>query len=180
MTKQTKFLILLFSCILFGALFYAWHAKWIIITFPTSSKNHQEVDSCIKKNVQLYHWFAHKWVQESTEILWTSQEAINAQQLIQVLLELLAEDYAIKKKSSVSHVIRTYNNQQLIIFLDQAPFTKNISIHTKLMIIESMLKTLRENGITTPFITFFVGQQPLQDQHLDFTIAWPLQGFLGT
>lgn len=179
MTKITKYYIPIGISLLLGFLYYGWHAQWIIITIPTRIDKKQTQDTYSKKKVCIYYWHNNQWAQESTDLLWSTQETHNTKQLAQTVLSLLSEEYELKKKIMVTNVLSTYSSQQLLIFIDQSPFTKNMSIHTKHMIIESILKTLRENDIKTPLVNFFVGQQPLQDAHLDFSVSWPIQGFLG-
>ncbi len=179
MKKTTNYAIITGISFGLGFLYYAWHAEWIIINIPTS-KDHTKTDNnFIKKKGIIYHWRETKWLQEPLEILWSTQESNNAQQLAQATLSLLAEEHGLKKKIAVQRVLLAPETQQLLVFLNQSPFAKSMSIRTKLMIIESILKTLRENGIKAPLINFFVDNQPLPDTHLDFSVSWPLQGFAG-
>ena len=56
----------------------------------------------------------------------------------------------------------------------------NDIIFKKWMMIEGVLKTLRENNITVKDVHFLVQHQPLSDPHLDFSVAWPLHGFINS
>jgi hypothetical protein len=64
------------------------------------------------------------------------------------------------------------------ISFDRNPFDKQASTYTKLMWIEGLLKTIRDNESTVQQIYFLVHHQPLIDYHLDFSTAWPIVGFL--
>ena len=179
MKKTTNYAIITGISFGLGFLYYAWHAEWIIINIPASIGHAKTQNSFIKKKGVIYRWHDTKWLQEPLEILWSAQESHNAQQLAQATLSLLAEEHGLKKKVAVQRVLFSPDTQQLLIFMDQSPFAKSMSIRTKFMIIESILKTLRENGIKAPLVNFFVDNQPLSDTHLDFSVSWPLQGFAG-
>jgi len=177
MKQKAEIFLLVLFCLFGGFVYYAWQAQWIIFNIPDRNTVHKVDDGYTKKDIYLYYWHNKQWAHERVQLLLSLEEAANAQQVTQAVLSLLGEKHALKKKTTVTSVVRTYDAQQLIIFLDQAPFLLNMSIQTKHMIIESILKTLRESGITTPLVNFFVGQQPMQDAHLDFSVAWPIQGF---
>ena len=70
------------------------------------------------------------------------------------------------------------NKHIAFISYNQAPFNEQDNTLTKLMIIEGLLKTLRQNNITINSIQFLTNHQPMQDDHLDFTIPWPIQGYM--
>jgi len=82
-----------------------------------------------------------------------------------------------KKKVYVEAVMNTADNTDTLIMFDRNPFSKTMPTRQKLLIIESILKTIRENGIKAPKIRFLVNNQTLVDPHLDFSISWPLEGF---
>lgn len=177
MRQKTNILLLLTLCGIGGAVYYAWQAQWIILNIPGRSVLRDVGDGYTKKDINLYCWHNNQWIHERTPILLSCEESFNVHHIAQAVLNLLSEKYVLKEKITLLSVVRTYDAQQLIIFLDRAPFLLNMSIQTKLMIVESILKTLRENGVKTPLVNFFVGRQPMQDAHLDFSVAWPLQGF---
>jgi len=176
MNRSCKYAVFLtIFCGVLGFVYYAWQQRWIIVTIPAGLVT-KPCTNCTKKRAQIFY-FCNKWEHENIEILWSENEAQTAQQLIQAVLLLLSEN-ASTKKIAVEQVLTSANNQQLLVFFDKSPLPKNVSIRAKLMIIESFLKTLRENGIKAPFIYFLVHNQPLPDAHLDFSLAWPIQDFV--
>lgn len=179
MQKITKLIALVTCCVGIGVLYYAWQQQWIIITLTTHVQNQSSVptSSYTKKRATLFGWRLNRWVTEPIDILWGSEESHNTQQLIQAVLNLACDEHIISKKIAVERVLPHYQTSQLLIFLDQSPFSKSMSIHTKLMLIESILKTVRENGVKPSGLFFLVNNQPLHDQHLDFRQAWPIDGF---
>jgi hypothetical protein len=155
-------------------MYYAWQQDWIVVSIPPELVNNKHNKSG-KKQVSLFY-FKEKWTRETTELLWSERETQNAHQLIQATLSLLSEA-GMAKKVTVERVLSGHTDQYLLIFFDQSPLPKNTSIYTKLMIIESILKTLRENNITTPSVYFLANNHPIPDAHLDFSVTWPINGF---
>src|SRR5690606_23993747 len=93
-------------------------------------------------------------------------------------LTLLEEEQVLEKKASLQSVTQSISSNDVYISFDRTPFNEDAPTFDKLMIIESILKTLRENGITIPNIYFLVHHQIMKDLHLDFSHAWPIEGFL--
>ena len=159
-----------------GLLYYAWQQEWIIFRHPSFASKITLQKNYSKKNVTLYLWH-DKWLTEHNEIIWSLDDAENAKHLTRALLNVLHEEQCIKKKIHVEGAFTDQTNQELFLILDRSPFSKNMSIHQKLMITESVLKTLRKNDIRMPKIRFLANNQPLSDAHLDFSQSWPLEGF---
>jgi len=173
-----------------GILYYAWQEEWLIIHHPWWDQHKQTSSSSFsKKKVTIYawnainwhanNWYSNNWIQEQIDTIWSeTDEAENAKQLTQATLTLLFEEQLMKKKVYVDSILKTTSDTELIIVLDRNPFSKHMAIREKYMIIESILKTLRENTIKTAKIRFLVNHQALNDAHLDFSQSWPLEGFL--
>ena len=174
------FLITSTISILIGFLYFSWLEEWIIIRHPWWETYEQTINNAYTKHkVTISIWHNNQWLQEQNETIWSeSDEGENTKLLTQATLTFLFEEEIIKKKVYVDAVLNTVDKTELIIIFDRNPFSKQMSIRRKYYIIESILKTLRENGIKTQKIRFLVNHQPLVDRHLDFLISWPLEGFL--
>ena len=61
-----------------------------------------------------------------------------------------------------------------------AVFEKEANTFEKWMFIEGILRTLKENGIPVQQVQFLRLRVPLNDPHLDFSKAWPIQGFMSS
>jgi hypothetical protein len=177
MNKSLKIIFIAIGATVTGFCYFAWQHHWIILNIPWNTTIESQTVYTKKKCI-IHLWRQGTWTQESVELLWSQREPFNVQQLTQAAFSLLAEEYATKQKVVVEQVLMHHDNQQLLIFLNNTPLEKNMSIHIKLMIIESVLKTLRANDIKTPWLNFLVHNQPLGDTHLSFTQPWPLAGFV--
>ena len=162
-----------------GLGYYALQSGWLIIQLPflnATAPSHQKA-SARGQSITLYAWNNNQWKKERTELIVPTDPAPGAQVIIQALLAWLAEEKIMQKKVIVEHVLMTSTQQELFVCFDKTLFSKAMSTHLKVMIIESILKTVRENEIKVPFIRFLVDHQPMQDVHIDFTHSWPLEGY---
>ncbi len=162
-----------------GALLFAYQYEWIIIRLPQST-HIPEQQTKIKRIAQLHYWQDHRWHTETEELIWSGQTMQTIHQLVTNWLSLLDAEQITPKKITLQSTSIAPNNQDVYISFDRNPFAKEWSIHTKLMLIEGLLKTIRSNNIEISHISFLIHHQPLQDPHLDFSVPWPIFGFLST
>jgi hypothetical protein len=139
-------------------------------------KHHQHLIST-KKTLSLYFFKHDRWNKEQVDIVWDHDEARRIQILINALLTLLEEEQIVSKKSSVQSVALNERKTYAYISFDRSFLDKETSTSTKMMIIESILKTLRENDITVQYIQLLVHHEPMHDQHLEISHPWPTSGF---
>ncbi len=162
---------------LIGVGYYAWQQEWVILNYPCHTTYKNRSDQLTNKRVIIWYAYEDQLHKEATDVIWSSiRPTENAHRLVQRTLSLLQENHVIKK-SSVSMALAHYTGQELLLFFDHAPLTNAMSVKTKLMIIQSILKTLHENNIPFKMIRFFVGNEPMSDMHLDFQQSWPITGF---
>ena len=72
------------------------------------------------------------------------------------------------------------SNKELFLSFNKDLFDKQYATFEKLMIIESLLKTMRDNKIAIQSVRFLVHHQIMTDDHLNFIISWPILGYLKT
>lgn len=162
-----------------GLGYYSLQQGWLIIQLPLfNTRTHTNQQSSARsQSVTLYMWNNTQWKKEKTELILPTEPAAGAQIIIQALLAWLVEEKIVQKKVLVEHTLLTSSQQELLVCLDKTFLSKAMSIHLKVMIVESMVKTLRENGVKIPFVRFLVDHQPMQDAHIDFAHGWPLEGY---
>lgn len=173
-----KYLII--SCLSFftAIIFCALYNQWIIITIPSRNKIEALHNSVIGTKKISLHYFHHaKWHSEQQELLWSHNNTKNAQQLINAWLTLLDEERVTTKKIALQSALLSQSHTLYISF-DHNPLAKEDTIFKKWMFIEGLLKTVRKNNIAIQHVHFLVQHQPLIDYHLDFSMPWPVQGFV--
>ncbi len=163
-----------------GLFFFCTYQEWLIISWHPPLQPTDTANSCLieKKKVQLTLWKQGQWYQETVTLLWGTTEEEQVKSLTAQWLTLAYEEQCIKKRISVESALSSITAQDLYLSLSDTLFEKKWPTDKKMHLIEGLLKTLRDNGITTAHIFFLVHHQPLVDTHLDFSRAWPIKGFL--
>lgn len=169
-------------CVLLMAFcYFAYHQQWIIIQGPRSSSqsiSEATKKSVTKKRVKRIFWRHDAWHTEETELLWADDKAENCMHLITSWLTLLDEEAVMEKKVSLQSVVFSPSGIDAYCSFDRNPFDKNDAVFDKLMWVEGLLKTMRENDIKIQSVQFLVHHQSLHDFHLDFSNPWPITGFV--
>ena len=89
----------------------------------------------------------------------------------------MQEERILEKRVYVDSVALSKDNQIFFSF-DCNPLEKEWSIFKKWNFIESILKTISYADLKFRGVNFLVNHQILEDDHLDFSVEWPLEGFL--
>lgn len=178
-----KLFLTIISAFLVGVFCFAIYNNWIIFRYPSYKSEVKAFVSRIKvdkKQVELVYWHNKKWNKEKISMLWTADKAANIQYLVNNWLNLLDEEQVMNKKVSLQTVLMASCNNKAYLSFDRNPFGQNSSTHKKLMWVESLLKTLRENEVALQSVYFLVHHQIMQDYNLDFSKPWPIYGFLNS
>ncbi len=163
--------------LLAGFLFLAYRQEWLIINWPAHPIELAVATRTEKRSVKLYFWSQERWKHESVDILWSEDKAQSAKYLVDAWLTWLEEEGADKDKVSLQTALLSPSGQELLLSFDRVPFTGEQSAYEKWHWVESLLKTIRDNGIKVQQVRLLVHHQTIDDYHLDFGRAWPLIGF---
>ena len=163
-----------------GVLFFLHQESWIMINFASPSSHIK------KNNIQIQPKETPIWIfangnfkKETTEIIFSNDHAQTIKLLLNSWLTTLEEENIIDKQITVQSVILSPSGQDAFICLTESPLGKQASTYEKLMIIESMLKTLKDAKLGIINVRLLVHHQPMLDPHLNFDISWPVTGYLG-
>lgn len=172
--------VILITCTMLGFFYFLYQESWIIITSPFEPQ--ETINPSFKKNldykpVTLYYLYQQSIKTETTEILYSENTADTIKNLINHWLLFLEDEQITSKETQVLSVALSQSKQEAFICLNQPPFNPMWNTFQKLMWVESMLKTIRNNNIPITTIKILVHHQPLQDDHLNFDISWPISGF---
>jgi hypothetical protein len=161
-----------------GIIFFAYQESWVLLIFSSKKTTEQiQIDSK-PTEVTLFFWKHDKWNSEKNSYIQSSDPANNIQTIAHLYFRLLDDEEIIHNDTTVNSVVIHKNNQIAFVSCNQSPFHAQDSTRKKIMIIQGFLKTCKENNMCIPYIQFLINHQPLQDDHLDFTIPWPLSGYL--
>lgn len=166
-----------------GILLYAIHRGFIIFNAPflgpVTPTQPISTATAPQKKVTLFFWHHNAWHQETTQLVWGEYNSQNATYLINSWLCLLDDEKITNKKISLETALFNQAGTELFLSFDRSLFSKESTTHEKWMLIEGLLKTLRENGIAPQTVRFLIHHEPLIDTHLDFNSPWPIHGFVG-
>ncbi len=171
----------LFSLLFFGVgmIFFALRYEFLVLRHPLNTTDYQPaVQHSVKKTVNLIFWHNGTFKTETRELLWSENKETNLNYLISNWLDVLDEEQAIHKKVTLQTALLAPSGHEAYISFDRNPLPKQCAAFEKLMWLEGLLKTLRENDMQLQGIYFLVHHQPLNDPHLDFSNPWPLSGFI--
>lgn len=162
-----------------GALFYCWYNELIIIRLPFRRVGTpiEHTQSQRSKN-KLIFFNGTSLITEEKEILSSTNILQTVNNLITSWLTLQEEERLMPKKVSVATVMIDEARKEVFISFDRNPLLKDKSIYEKLMWVEGLLKTLKENGLPLQTVRLLINGKPIPDAHLDFTHPWPLSGYL--
>jgi hypothetical protein len=177
--KKTNHLLSALSigcCI--ALLFLALQREWIIVQLPSwKTTQDNTAHSCMKQSVKLF-WHQDRWASEPVEIIASqTNPAHTVKNLIDRWLTWLDEERLTDRKISLQSALATPDGTTIMLSFDRSPFGTENSTAQKLSWVESLLKTIRDNGIKIQQVRFLVHHQELQDYHLDFSNSWPIIGF---
>lgn len=181
MKKIIYLIISSLSVFFIGGIFFLYQESWIIITSPFEKQQVQSFSSEQKttyKTITLYGWQSNVYKKESTEIIYSGNIAQNLKLLLNSWLIFLEDEQITDKQNQIMSVALSHSKSEAFISFNQPPFDTSWSTYRKLMWVESLLKTIRENKIPINSIRMLVHHQPLQDDHLNFDISWPINGFV--
>jgi len=160
-----------------GAVWYSVHHDIFIVLPYQKTYSKVEKSTAVKKTVTIYIWKNDTQQQESVEVLWEMDTESQIHAIAQAWLNLLEQETLINEKINVQDVCSSITKNNTIISFSSSPLPKDASLHTKLKLIETLIKTIQSTvSINTP-IHVFVQHKPIIDTHIDGTNAWPLEGY---
>ena len=176
MDDAKKYSIISVCSFCVAIIFCAIYNQWILFRIPWSTN--EMVHSVIQKKHVVHHYFhADKWKTEKQEILWHDTTEKNIFHLLNAWLVLLDEERITPKKTTVQSVLISGSGTAYLSF-DHNILAKEEIIFKKWMVMEGLLKTIASNDIPITHVQFLVQHSIVRDAHLDFSLAWPVQGFI--
>lgn len=167
-------------CFIVGFAFHAYQKEWIVFLLPHKIAHMQTqttVETYSQKKIELFFWKHEKWQKEHNSIIWSSDIARNVKTITNGWLMLLEDEKIIDTDIQLLSAIIS-SNKELFLSFNKDLCNAQSSTYAKLMVIHGLLKTLHENKIPVQSIRFLVHHQILIDDHLNFSIPWPITGYL--
>lgn len=169
-----------------SALFFAFRNNWIELHIRAATRHlptlkNISTDKPNKQKISLYYWHNNQLKHEFIECLYSlknqDRQTVLYEQLINKWLQILDEEDITHVRSTVQTCSLLPNNQELLISFNRSFLPKEWSTYDKLMLIESLFKTLKAAGTSLKHVRFMVQHESMHDDHLDFSRPWPLISF---
>lgn len=175
--RYKYFIFISFITFTAGILFYLIYNNWIILYHPNLRQDTYNI-AANKDQVTLFFMNNNQWQKEQKELILSGDKSQAIQAIIISWLNLLSEEKIDQKRVQLESVALSPEENELFISFNRTPFEPESSTYDKLIWIESLLKTFRENNINLQSVRFLVHHQPMSDSNLDFSDSWPIAGFL--
>ncbi len=178
------YLIIPFSFMFCGFIFLLIQKDLLIVNLSFGSIISDDVvdqtkkDIALKKKVKLYYQRGEQFLYEEKALVWFSDKSENLKHLINSWLLFLYGERIIGKNIYLESVGLDKKGLQVYLSFDVTPIDREWSIFKKWRFVESLFKTIRDSGLGIRFIVFMSGHNTLEDDHLDFSVPWPIEGFL--
>jgi hypothetical protein len=178
MDKNLKLAVICSFTFAMSMFIFAWQKEYIIFRFKSLSYQGNSSASHEKKTVNLFYWVHDRWNKEETNIIWSNNIAESIGAIVKSWLILIEEEKLINKKITLLSSLLGPNKNELYLSFDRNLIDDEESTISKLMLIESLLKTLRENSNQITKVRLLKHHQTIWDNHLDLYHSWPIEGFL--
>lgn len=171
------------GCIVMGALFFLIQQRWLVIHWsfcPSTEENFEKSikGTITKKDCSIYSFKDDKEHIDIAQILWEEANTThNAKELVGHWLIYQQEERIVNQSLSLENVAFSNVGQALYLSFNQPMMGKDWSTFKKWRILESLLKTIRSSGLSITIIRFLINDEPMEDEHLDFSQDFPVAGF---
>lgn len=182
--KSIIFSLFLSLFILIGSIFFLIHRNLLIVYLSLGSSDQENIidqtkrDIALRKKIKLYYPKEDKFLYEEKALVWFPDNTENLKHLINNWLLFLQEERIINKKIYLESVALDKVGSQAYLSFDVFPLDREWSIFKKWRFLESLFKTIRDAKLGITDLFFMKDNNFLEDDHLDFSVAWPIDGFL--
>jgi len=163
-----------------GVVTYAWFNHRLIITYKPHHTHYTTGKPIATQTAHIRYILHNTWHSEERTIISCNNTEEHALRITQEWLAVMQEHDAVVQPCHVQSTVSSSTGHIVYISFDHIPFSKQSSLYSKWITVESLLETLRINGVQNQSVHLFVDHQPIQDDHLDFTYPWPSEGFTAT
>jgi hypothetical protein len=177
--KTKFFVILLCLCSLVGIVFFLVQRNWLIVQFTYApSIAHQQAQQSLtsKKSVKIFYWKKGSWHHEEASIVWDDQNLTQTlQQLVKQWLTTMVDEQLIPQNCTLESIALSSPGSEVYLSFDRSFLIPELSIIKKWYVIEGLFKTIHHAGMTINSMMFLVNNQPMIDDHIEFSQPIPAQ-----
>jgi len=147
-----------------------------VVNFPFGRFNHKKDYSIAvgSKNIKIFYWKDEFLNFEEVRSIWGNDDSENLKYVVKNWLSVVYENRVVGSHINLEVATSSINLSDGIISFDKSFLSKDSSIQSKYKLVESILKTIKNSGIKIQKVYFFVKNEFLDDEHLDFSHPWPI------
>lgn len=162
-----------------GVLFFFIHQNMLIISWSTFSQAPKYTSKItLSKKINIFFWKDEKLHKEELVLTWEQENGEkNIHNVISNWIAVLQDEKIITQQIRLESAALS-QAQELFLCFNQSPLSQEWPIIKKWRLIESLGKTIRETKLPIRFIVFIVNDAIMNDDHLDFSQPWPIDGFI--
>lgn len=178
--KQRLLFFLAIISFFLGIMTYLCINNLIIFRGFSALRKEQQIITSFKekkKNIILFFFKNNRITQEAESIILTEDHQENCITLINRWLSVLADESLVPFRIKLQAASVDSTGKKLILSFEQNFLNGSDSVFKKIMTIEALLKTIRNNITHIQEVYFLVNHRPLHDDHIDTSHAWPIHGF---
>ena len=174
MSLLSFFLLSGFFVFLYQKKILIFEISWPSSTIQVQTKEHEK-----KRTVNIYYPGEDQAFEyDSFDFVETKDAlSLSIKTVLARWFSVLAQEGVIDVSCMVDEILMNEAKTELYISCNKSFLNKSWSIHKKLMLCESLLKTVREAFSRINMVWFLVQNTMLEDPHLDFSQGWPIEGF---
>lgn len=174
--------IILICSLAAGALFFFLQQDLLIVHFGWLNTNQilnsDKSGQFCKRQVSIVFWKDNVWRTQRDSILWKNGDMTESlKHLINAWVTHVQEEKLIDYVVWLRHVALSSTNQVIISF-NRSLLQEEWSIRQKMYFIEGLLKTVGKAAPSVQEVLFLVDEHYLEDDRLDFSLPWRVDGFL--
>jgi hypothetical protein len=179
--NKTPFIIFL-CCLFAGILFFLIQRQWLIIHWasytPTLGTKEKNKTGEHKKKLSLFYWKNDKFFHDDTYVIWYENTVSeNLKTIITKWLTYITDEKILPHTPTIESVAILSTKHEAIISFSAIFDWKEWSIFKKWILIESLCKTIKSVTPEINSLIFLVKNEPMHDEHLDFSHPWPIEGY---
>lgn len=178
MNTYLKYSLISLSFFICGIIFFAFQESWIIINIPqTTIWQNLQKPQTVQLDSKFFAFKNNQWIHEIKQVIKTDKQTETIQNIVNSWLLFLEEEHILTKTITVESVVLSPTKKIAFISFDHNLFIPQATTYECLMLIEAILKTMRENKIDLQSIQFLIHHKPWTDHRLNMQIAWPITGY---
>lgn len=160
-----------------GALFFVAYQKKIII-FNCGGYHSIPATAIEKKQITFFFFTPDKAYTETQLMVLDQYHDRTLLLILNRWLEIALEEKLVPQKVIVQDTALNQDFTDLYLSFDKVPWAAYAPTKVKWFILEGILHTIKNLGFAITKVYFLVNHKPIEDYHLNFSRAWPINGFM--